>query len=465
MAAIGGLKLFRRKSGKDVDMTQGNILRHLVMFAFPLLIGNLFQQLYNTVDTWVVGNYVSNEAFSAVGAVAPVVNMFIGTFSGLASGAGVVISQYYGAGRQDKVKHSVHTAVSLTLILCVVFSVLGIVIIPIMLGILDLHITCHDEATTYLTVYFAGISGLLVYNMGAGILRAIGDSRRPFYFLLISAVLNTALDLLFVIQFRMGVFGVALATIIAQGVSAILVIITLLSTRSCVRVSVRSLCLRLDILKKVFRVGIPAALQMAITSFSNTFVLSYITHFDAGLPIPCYTSGWTAYLKIDQVLFLPMQSISLAATTFVGQNLGAGQVDRAKKGVTYSMLLSISATLLLMIPILLFAPSIVGFLNAEPAVVEYGTLFLYWLTPFYVLCSFNQVYASALRGSGNSLAPMIMMLTSFVGFRQLYLFIMSRVCNEIIPIVMCYPIGWILCSLLTGIYYHRTSLTKKKLID
>ena len=458
-------KLFQRKSGKDVDMTQGSILRHLIMFAFPLLIGNLFQQLYNTVDTWVVGNYVSNEAFSAVGAVAPVVNMFIGTFTGLASGAGVVISQYYGAGRQDKVKESVHTAVSLTLILCIAFTFLGILITPLMLNILDLHPSCRDEATAYLTIYFSGITGLLIYNMGAGILRAIGDSRRPFYFLLVSAVLNTVLDLLFVLKFEMGVDGVALATIIAQGTSAILVVITLLTTKSCIKVTMHDLCLRWDILKKVFRVGIPAALQMTVTSFSNTFVLSYITHFDAGLAVPCVTSGWTAYLKIDQVLFLPMQSTALAATTFVGQNLGAGQTARAKKGVTYSMLLAVAATLLLMIPILIWAPNIVGFLNAEPAVVEYGTLFLYWLTPFYVLCSFNQVYASALRGAGNSFAPMIMMLTSFVGFRQLYLFIMSGVCNEIIPIVMCYPIGWILCSLLTGIYYHKTSLTKKKLIE
>lgn len=457
--------LFHRKSTKDVDMTQGSIWRHLVMFAFPLLIGNLFQQLYNTVDTWVVGNYVSNEAFSAVGAVAPVVNMFIGSFTGLASGAGVVISQYYGAGRQEDVKKSVHTAVSFTLILCVIFTILGLLVTPIMLGILDLHSSCHDEATTYLTIYFAGITGLLIYNMGAGILRAIGDSKRPFYFLLVSAILNTVLDLLFVLKFNMGVEGVALATVIAQGVSAILVIVTLLCTKSCVKVAIRDLCLRWQILKKIFRVGIPAALQMAVTSFSNTFVLSYITHFDAGLAIPCYTSGWTAYLKIDQVLFLPMQSLSLAATTFVGQNLGAGQVARAKKGVTCSMLLAIASTILLMIPILIWASSIVSFLNADPAVIEYGSLFLYWLTPFYVLCSFNQVYASALRGSGNSLAPMIMMLTSFVGFRQLYLFIMSRVCNEIIPIVMCYPIGWILCSLLTGIYYHRTSLTKKKLIE
>ncbi|MBR2937677.1 MAG: MATE family efflux transporter [Oscillospiraceae bacterium] len=461
--AIGrGIRLSRQK---DVDMTTGSVVMHIIRFAFPLLIGNLFQQLYNTVDTWVVGNYVSNEAFSAVGSVTPITNMMIGSFTGLASGAGVVISQNYGAGRADKVEQAVHTAVSLTLILTVVFTALGLIITPYMIGFTQLHEAAAKEATTYLTIYFAGISGLMLYNMGAGILRAIGDSQRPFYFLVVCAVLNTVLDLLFVLVFKMGVEGVALATITSQFISALLVIITLLRTNSCVKLSLKKLRLHLTILKKILLVGIPAALQMAVTAFSNVFVQSYINFFDLGLPSPDTMAGWTAYLKIDQLLFLPMQSISLATTTFVGQNLGKGQLARAKEGVTKSVIVSMAATAVMMIPVMVFAPKVVGFLNNKPEVIANGTMFLRVLTPFYLLCCFNQIYAGALRGAGDSKACMFIMLGSFVAFRQVYLFAMSRICNQIIPIAMSYPAGWLLCSFITIIYYRKVSLNKTKLVE
>lgn len=455
----------RLSKKQDVDMTHGNIIGHIIRFSIPLLIGNLFQQLYNTVDTWVVGNYVSNEAFSAVGSVAPIVNMLIGAFSGLASGAGVVISQYYGAGRHDKVQESVHTAVSMTLILTVLFTIIGILFTPLAVSITDLHENAVDDAVSYLTIYFSGMVGLMLYNMGAGILRAIGDSTRPFYYLVVCAVLNTVLDLLFVIVFRMGVEGVAYATILSQAVSAILVTATLLKTNSCVKVQIRKLKIEWSILKKILFVGIPAALQMAVTAFSNIFVQSYINHFDTGLPSPDYMAGWTAYLKIDQLLFLPMQSISLAATTFVGQNLGKGQLDRAKKGITLSVITAMSATAIMMIPVLIFAPSIVSFLNDKPEVIANGTLFLRTLTPFYVICCFNQIYAGALRGAGNSRDCMFIMLGSFVLFRQIYLFAMARICNEVIPIAMSYPAGWIVCSIITIIYYRKTSLVKNRLVE
>lgn len=453
-----------RLGGKatDVDMTQGGILGHILKFAFPLLLGNLFQQLYNTVDTFVVGNYVSSSAFSAVGAVTPIVNMLIGAFSGLASGAGVVISKLYGAGRQDKVSEAVHTSIVLTAVLSVAFTIIGLALMPVMLNILGLNAQDRAEATTYLSIYFAGITGLLFYNMGAGVLRAVGDSKRPFYFLVVCALMNTGLDLLFVITFRMGTAGVALATILSQGVSAVLVSITLLKTESCVKVKPKALRLHRDMLSQVLMMGIPAALQMAVTAFSNVFVQSYITHFDKGLAQSVYMPGWTAYIKIDQLLFLPVQSISLAVTTFVGQNIGAKQPHRANKGVSTALLLSIGCILVLMVPVLYFAPQIIGFLIPDEAVVETGTMFLRNLTPFYVLFAFNQVYACALRGRGNSVAPMIIMLSCFVGFRQIYLFIMSRVCNEIIPIAMAYPAGWLLCSILTGLVYHITIREKKE---
>ena len=444
----------------DVDMTEGNITRHIISFALPLLIGNLFQQLYNTVDTWVVGNYVSNEAYSAVGTVGPIINMLIGFFLGLSSGAGVVISQYYGARQHDKVQETVHTAILMTLIIGVVFTAIGIVMIPLMLKLINMPATVIGEATTYLSIYFAGLLGLMLYNIGAGILRAVGDSQRPFYFLVVCAVLNTILDLVFVLVFDMGVAGVALATILSQAISAILILITLIRSDSCIHLDIRKLKIHFPMLRKIFKVGIPAALQMAITSFSNIFVQSYINFFGENC-----MSGWTTYAKVDQLLFLPMQSISLASTTFMGQNLGKNQVQRAKKGVTVSLLLAMVSTVVLMIPVLLFSPQIVAFFNDKPEVVEYGSMLLRWLSPFYILCCFNQIYSGALRGAGNTKAPMIIMLTSFVAFRQVYLFVMARLCNEIIPIAMSYPAGWLLCSLLTAIYYHKAQLSRSRLVD
>lgn len=459
---LPGLQVKRRQ---DVDMTSGNIIKHIITFAFPLLLGSLFQQMYNTVDTWVVGNYVGNNAFSAVGAVTPIINMLIGSFMGFSSGAGVVISQYYGAGQYNTVQDAVHTSIVLTFILSILFTITGLVLTPILIGVINMHQDAVGEASTYLKIYFSGLIGLMLYNMGSGILRAVGDSRKPFYFLVICAVLNTLLDLVFVLVFKMGVEGVALATVVSQFISAILVVLELLRTKSCIKLQIRKLKIHPAIFKKILSIGTPAALQMAITAFSNVFVQSYITHFDLGMPSPDYMSGWTSYLKIDQLLFLPMQSIALASTTFVGQNLGKGQVARARKGVTYSILMALSATAIMMIPVMVFAPHIVSFLNRKPEVIAHGTMFLHWLTPFYLLCCFNQIYAGALRGAGDSQAPMIIMVTSFVGFRQLYLFCMSRIYNEIIPIAMSYPAGWILCSLLCFIYYHRVRLDKHRVVE
>lgn len=450
-----------RTARRDVDMTSGGILRHLITFALPLLAGNIFQQMYNMVDTWVVGNYVSDEAFSAVGTVAPIINMLIGAFMGFASGAGVVISQYYGAKNEEKVRQAVHTSLVLTFILSVAFTIIGIAMTPTMLRLIKTPANVLPEQTTYLTIYFSGVAGLLFYNMGSGILRAVGDSQRPFYFLVVSAVINTVLDLVFVIKFHMGVAGVAYATIIAQAISAVLVIVTLLRSDSCIRLVPRELRLDRELLGKIVRVGIPAALQMAVTAFSNVFVQSYINAFGSDA-----MGGWTAYSKVDQLIFLPMQSLALASTTFVGQNLGCGQVPRAKKGVRTAAWMSMLVTVVLSAVVVAGAPTIVAFFNDKAEVVSYGTLFLRRLTPFYVLCCINQIYSGALRGAGNTRAPMVIMLCSFVVFRQIYLFIVSHfISNTILPIAMGYPAGWLVCSTLTLLYYSHADLSRTRLTE
>ena len=449
-----------RQARYDVDMTQGSITKHLINFSLPLLLGNLFQQLYNMVDTWVVGNYVSNEAFSAVGTVGPVINTLIGFFLGLSSGAGVVISQYYGAGREEKVRQAVHTALMLTLVLGVVFTAAGIAMTPLMLQLMKTPAEVAPEQAAYLRIYFAGVMGLLLYNMGSGILRAVGDSRRPFYFLVVSAVLNTVLDLLFVIKFHMGVEGVAYATIIAQAVSALLTLWVLMRDEGGIRLELRALRLTWSVLRQIVAVGIPAALQMAITAFSNVFVQSYINYFG-----PDCMSGWTAYTKVDQLVILPVQSISMANTTFVGQNLGVGDTPRAKKGVRISLWLSVAVTAVLLIPVLLFAPDLTAFFNSKAEVVSYGALLLRLLSPFYFFFCINQIYAGALRGAGNSQMPMWIMLGSFVVFRQIYLYIMSNyISNEIIPIALSYPAGWFVCSVATLLYYHHCKFDSHRLV-
>ncbi|MCQ2771429.1 MAG: MATE family efflux transporter [Clostridia bacterium] len=435
-------------------MTTGPIPQHLLSFAIPLLIGYLFQQLYNTVDTWVVGNYVSNEAFSAVGTTGPIINVLIGFFLGLASGAGVVISQYYGARDEESVQKAVHTAAMLTIIMGIAFTIIGTLGVPLMLKLIKMPESVVPEATIYLSIYFEGVIGLMIYNMGAGIMRAIGDSVRPFLFLVASALTNTVLDLVFVLGFNMKVAGVALATVIAQAVSAILVLIVLFRSKTCVKLQVRKIKLHRDALRKIIKVGFPAAIQTAITAFSNVFVQSYINFFETDV-----MSGWTAYNKIDTLLLLPAQSMNLASTTFVGQNLGVGQVDRAKKGVNISIIITISTMIVLMIPCLIFAPQIVSFFNQKPEVIESGSLFLRLMSPFYVFCCFNQIHAGALRGAGDSKAPMFIMLGSFVVFRQIYLFVTSHfIANEVIPIVMGYPAGWMMCSLIMFIYYKKVGL-------
>ncbi len=448
----------------DVDMTEGGIFGVLLRFSLPLLVGNLFQQLYNMVDTWVIGQTGENGAYAAVGSVGPIINILIGFFSGLATGAGVVISRYYGSKEEENVRRTVHTIMALTLVLAVVFTVIGVTLTP---AILDLMLRdgeagaasaenaseVYPHALTYLTIYFAGVSGLMIYNVGSGILRAIGDSRRPFIFLVVSAVTNTVLDLLFVFLLDWGAAGVAYATVIAQALSAVLTLITLLRTESVVRLEPKKIRFHGHILGQILKIGLPAAVQMALTSFSNVFVQSYIAHVNGDQTVSL--AAWTTYSKVDQLIFLPMQTLALSITTFVGQNLGKGDAARARQGTRTAWLMATVTTVVLMIPLLIFAPAVASLFNADAGVVELAGVLLRCLTPFYVFCCVNQIFSGALRGAGDSTAPMVIMLSCFVGFRQLYLYVMSNfISNDLIPIGLSYPAGWIACALTTLLYFR-----------
>lgn len=443
----------------EKDMTKGAILPQILLFALPLILGQLFQQLYNTFDTWCVGNFVGKNSFSAVGTVGSITNMLIGFAGGFSTGAGVVISQYYGSGDKENVRKSVHTFILFMFILSIALSLLGVALTPFLIKIIKAPPEVAKEEYIYLTIYFSGISGLLLYNMGSAIFRAVGNSKLPFIFLVVSACLNIIMDLVFVIVLKMGTSGVALATIISQAISALLVLGALKITQSQVSFKFRELKINWKILSRIIFIGLPSAIQMAVTAFSNVFVQSYINQFGADV-----MGGWTAYNKVDQVLFLPMQCMGLAAMTFVGQNYGAGNIKRAKRGADISLLSALTSTLILVVPVITLAPHVVTFfINGEDEVIKYGTLFLRMLSPFYLLCCFNQVYSNALRGIGRSKEPMYVMLFSFVVARQIYLFVVSRfISNTIIPIAFGYPFGWLLCSTIITITYFISFRKEEK---
>jgi putative MATE family efflux protein len=320
---------------------------------------------------------------------------------------------------------------------------------PAMLRLMAVPEDVMPEAVTYLRIYFGGISGLLFYNMGAGILRAVGDSRRPMIFLVFSAISNIILDLVFVLVFSMGTAGVAYATIISQFLSAILVLLTLIRSEGAFKLVPKKIGCTWTVMGKIVNIGLPTSVQQGVTSFSNVFIQSYINVFGSAV-----MAGWSSYSKIDQFILLPMQAVAFASTTFVGQNWGAEQYDRAKKGLRTAMELSLLMTAALIPPLMIFSRQFIYMFNQDPAVLEYGSLMIRYLSPFYLLCCVNQIYAGALRGVGNSRVPMVIMLSSFVAFRQVYMAIFSNLLpGNIVPVILGYPAGWLLASLALFIYY------------
>ena len=433
----------------DSDMTQGSIWRHLVEFAIPMALGLLFQQLYNTVDTLVVGNFVSKEAQAAVGSTGSIINTVVGFCTGLATGASVIISQRYGAHDDAALRKAVHTTIAVTFLLSALATAGGLLIVDPMLRFMQTPADVWDDARLYLTIYFWGVSGILFYNMGSGILRAVGDSRRPLLFLMLSALLNTVLDLFFVLVLGMKVDGVALATVLAQVISAGAILFVL--TREKAAYGIRWKELRVDrgSLSGILKIGLPSSIQSAVTAFSNVFVQSYINAFGSAC-----MAGYSIYNKLDAFVLIPVQALAMSSTTMVGQNWGAKQTARARKSVSTAIWLSLISTALLGIVAFLAAKDLIGLFSPDPEVVSYGVRFIQIVTPFYLTISFNQIYSGALRGIGDATAPTVIMLCSFVVFRQIYLFITKMLNVGFVSVALAYPMGWILCSTLLIIRYR-----------
>ena len=444
-------------AGRDADMTAGSIPRLLTAFAIPMALGLLLQQLYNTVDALVVGQFVSRHALAAVGTTGSICNTLVGFCAGLSLGAGVVISRAYGAHDARRLSDAVHTSILVALVLSVLMTLIGLAIVDPMLRLMNTPEDVYADARTYLVIYFGGISGLVMYNMGSAVLRAVGDSTRPLVVLVASAAVNIVSDLLFVIVFHMGVDGAAWATILSQFASCALVLVFLTRDRSDYGIRWRSLRLVPDILREIFTIGLPSGIQQAVTSFSNVFVQSYTNAFGSAA-----MAGWASYNKLDSFLFVPAQAISMGSSTFVAQNAGAKQYKRAREGVRTSLIMCLGITVPLCAICMLFANSAVSIFSPDPEVIRFGVFYVILITPFYVFPVFNQTFAGALRGVGNATAPMINMLFSFVLFRQAYLFTAKMLGNDLTAISLAYPIGWILCAALQTVAYRRSILCRPK---
>ena len=440
---------------RTVDMTEGNIFKRILRFSMPLLLGYLLQQFYTVVDAWVVGKFGGEADLPAIGIVAPVTSILIGIFMGIATGAGVVIAQYYGARRRYQAKIAVHTAITIALIMGAVFMLIGIFGTPILLRFMKVDESMFGAARTYLTVYSCGIIFLALHNMGTAILGAVGDHRRPLFFM-ISTGLNIVLDLLFVIVFKMGVLGVALATVIAQGITATLVIIALLRDNDCIKIIPKKLGINVELAAKIFRVGIPAAFQLIIVAVSEVLVQRYFNGIPdaADMSSIDVMSGYTIYTRIEEFLLLPIQAFSVAITNFVGQNVGKEQHKRARRGTLAALGLSILFTALLVTLLRLFTPQIVSLFTSNEDAIRCGVLLLRFISPFYLLCCFIQVFMGSLSGIGRTFVPMIVLVTSFIGARQIYLYLVTgNVSNSVVSVGLAYPLGWICASIAIIVYY------------
>ena len=438
----------------ELNMTSGRIWPVLIAFTWPLLLENLLQLLYYTTDSVIVGRYVGVSALAAVSATTHICGMLVRFFNGTATGAGVVISRSFGANDHQRLEESVKTSLLLTLIGCLILTVIGVSASRFLLEKMSTPNEIIDEADIYLKIYFGGISGLLFYNIGGSILRAMGDTKRPLFFLIVCSVLNIVLDLAFVNIFHWGIAGVAIATIAAQALSACLVILTVMKSLGL------SAKWRLNrkIAGEILRIGLPFGIQMAVIAFSNVFVQGYINVFGTAC-----IAGWGVYMKLDQYMMLPIQSMGQAVTVFTGQNLGAGRHDRAVSGTWTALAMMLSISSLIALTLCVLAPSFASLFSLNENVIEYGALFIRMCTPIAVVTCFNQILSGYLRGDRNSRMPMILTVCTHVFFRQIYLAVITRLIPDNVYVVgFGYPAGWILCAVIMIFYYFYWQNKREK---
>ena len=418
---------------KSTLMTEGPIWKRMILFAIPLFLGNLFQQLYNTADSLIVGNFLGSDALAAVSSSGSLIFLMVGFFNGISLGAGVVIARYFGAREKEKVQDAIHTTVAFGIVAGILLTAIGLIMTPTFLRWMGTPADVLKNSVLYFRIYFLGSIAFVLYNIFVGILQSVGDSRHPLIYLIISSVTNVVLDLLFIGVFRFGVGSAAVATILSQFLSAILCLIHLMRCKEDYQIHLKKIRFDFPMLKLIISNGLPSGFQNSIISFANVIVQSNIKGFG----------------------FLPITCFALSLTTFISQNLGARQYERAKKGAKFGVLCSITMAEIVGIIIFFTAPYLVAAFNNDPQVVAFGTAQARTITLFYFLLAFSHCIAGILRGAGKSTIPMFVMLICWCIIRVSYITVAVRIIPDIKVIFWAYPITWTLSSILFIIYYFK----------
>ena len=439
------------------DITSGVIWQQILLFFFPILFGTFFQQLYNTVDAVLVGQFVGKEALSAVsGAPAMIVSLIIGFFTGLASGATVSISQYYGSNDLKSVSFTTHTSIVFSIIGALILTVTGYFISPWLLRVCRVPDDIFTESLVYMQIYFLGLLGTFLYNMGAGILRAIGDSKRPFYFLIIGCILNIILDVIFLIPMNMGVAGAAYATIISQAVSALLIILCLLRTKGPCKLEFSKLRLESKYLRRMLRIGFPAGIQSVTYALSNIIIQTSINDFGTDV-----IAAWGTYGKMDGLFWMTISSFAIALTTFVGQNYGAGKFDRVRKGIKDTMVMATISTIAICSVLFIFAEFLFSLFTKDAAVIQIGARMVHFLMPTYIIYIYIEILSGGLRAMGDTFIPMLISCGGVCGIRIIWTLFVCPLYPTIEMLELNFPVSWIVTLLLFVIYYY---VRRKKLM-
>lgn len=433
-------------------MTEGKISKKIILFALPIFLGNLFQQLYNVVDSLVVGNVLGKEALAAVSSTGSLIFLIVGFIHGIFVGAGVIISRYFGAKKKKDLEIAVHNTMALGFIAGIAITAIGIGLTPVILRMMGTPEDVFHNAVLYLRIYFAGGIGIAMYNACMGIFQAVGDSKHPLYYLITAAILNTVLDILFVAVFNFGIAGAAVATVISQFISAILAFTKLMQVKGEHKVIFKKIRVNRIMSTRLLKMGLPTGVQNSVIAFANVIVQSNINKFGS-----VAMAGCGSYSKLEGFAFLPITSFSMALTTFIGQNLGAKQYDRAKKGARFGIFTGVLLAEAVGILLWIFAPVLISLFNNQPDVIAYGVKQMRTESLFYFLLALSHCLAGILRGAGKTNIPMIVMLMSWCVIRITYITITIQIIPDIRVIFWAYPLTWFISSVVFLIYYKKAN--------
>ena len=442
------------------QITQGVIWKQLLFFFFPILLGTFFQQMYNTVDTIIVGRFVGTQALAAVGSTGPLINLINGFFIGLSSGATVILSQAYGADDRKGVHTILHTAVALSLILGLLTTIVGVLAGPQILQLTQIPENCIDDALTYIRIYFAGAVASMVYNMGAGILRAMGDSKKPMIFLIIACFVNIVMDLVCVVWLGLGAAGAALATVLSQIISAVLMLIVLVRLPQEQKLKFSQLQLNKDYLGRILQIGLPAGLQFITFDLANVLIQSSVNSFG-----DVTIAAWTAMGKTDSINWMICGAFGVAITTFVGQNFGAQQYARVRKSIWVCMAMGIPVVGAVSAIIVPLRSLILGIYTDDMAVIAAGAYIMLFTVPFNAIFIPVEVFAGAMRGVGSSLTPTLITGSCVCLFRVLWVILVVRRFHTIEMLAIAYPISWVLAGIAFLVVYFRGNWMRKRILE